>query len=63
MGAWVLKLRKSKGIGQDRLTSEAGLAKGTVSKIEGGDVDPKASTLVKLANALDVPPSKMLALE
>ncbi len=63
LGAWIAKLRKSRGLGQDKLSSEAGLAKGTLSKIENGTVDPKASTLVKVAHALEVKPHIILDLE
>lgn len=63
LGRWVLKLRKLRGFGQDELTREAGLSKGTVSKIENGVVDPRATTLVKLAHALEVPPPQILELE
>ena len=60
LGAFLFRLRKSKGMSQDRLTDEAGLAKGLVSKIESGNVDPRTTTLVQLAHALEIPPSKML---
>ncbi len=48
------KVRKSRGYSQDRLTLESGLARGTVSKVERG-VDPRASTLARIAATLGVP--------
>lgn len=62
-GAWLLKLRKNKGLGQDQLTQKAGLARGTVSKIESGTVDPKVTTIARLAGALDITPSQVLDME
>jgi transcriptional regulator with XRE-family HTH domain len=55
LGAHISKLRKAKGVGQDKLTEKAGLAKGMVSKIESGSVDPRTTTLVRLARGLGVP--------
>jgi len=62
LGNWLLTLRKKRNLAQDALTEKAGLARGIVSKIENGTVDPRATTLVKLAHALDVPPPKVLHL-
>ena len=62
LGEWLQRLRRARGLGQDRLTEVAGVASGTVSKIENGTVDPRATTLVKLARALDVPPPTLLEL-
>jgi len=60
LGARLSALRKSRGVGQDRLTEAAGLAKGTVSRIENGAVDPRVTTLLKLAHGLEVAPPKLL---
>jgi transcriptional regulator with XRE-family HTH domain len=61
LGAAIRKLRITKGFGQDALTREAGLAKGTVSKIENGTVDPKVTTLARLSRALEVPLARIVA--
>jgi HTH-type transcriptional regulator, competence development regulator len=61
LGEWVAKIRRSKGIPQDQLTEDAGLAKGTVSKIENGLVDARVTTLLKVAKALSMPFVKMFA--
>jgi len=54
LGRHVAKLRKSKGYSQDRLCLEAGFARGTLSRIEAGLVDPQASTLVRVADTIGV---------
>lgn len=60
LGNWIAKLRKARGLAQDKLGEEAGLSRGVVSRIENGQVDPQTTTLVKLAHVMDVPPSTML---
>lgn len=59
LGRWVATLRKSRELGQDQVSELAGLAKGTLSKIEQGQVDPQASTLVRVAGALKLPSWKI----
>ncbi len=60
LGAHVAKLRAAKGYSQDRLCLEAGFARGTLSKIENGLVDPHASTLARTAETLGVPLKKLM---
>ncbi len=51
----IRKLRKKKGISQDRLSKEADLALNTIVKIETGESpNPTVETLEKIAKALDV---------
>jgi len=59
LGANIAKVRTSKGYSQDRLCLEAGFARGTLSKIERGLVDPKASTLKRIALTIGVAPRKI----
>jgi len=59
LGKHVEKLRVSKGYSQDRLQLEAGLARGTVSKVERGLRDSRASTLIKIAQTIGVPPKRI----
>jgi transcriptional regulator with XRE-family HTH domain len=59
LGKHLEKLRASKGYSQDRLQLEAGLARGTLSKVERGLRDARASTLVKIAQTIGVPPKKI----
>ena len=59
-GKKLTKIRSSKGYSQDRLCNEAGFARGTLSKIESGKVDPKLTTLARIAETLGVPLRKIL---
>ena len=59
LGSRIAKLRASQGYSQDRLCLEAGFARGTLSKIESGLVDPKASTLARVADVLEIPLKKL----
>lgn len=47
--------RQLRGLGQTALAKEAGLAQGTVSKIEGGILEPSEDIIAKLAKVLDFP--------
>lgn len=40
--------RRSAGLSQRELAERAGVPQSTVARIEGGDVDPRVSTLAKL---------------
>ena len=60
LGQHIARIRSSKGYSQDRLTLESGLARGTVSKIENALVDPKASTLARIAETIGVPLARLL---
>ena len=62
-GTRLAKIRASKGYSQDRLCLEAGFARGTLSKIEAGKVDPKLTTLARIADTLEVPLRKITDLE
>jgi transcriptional regulator with XRE-family HTH domain len=49
------KLRKQKGLSQDRLSKLADISYNTVIKLEPGGIDdPSIDTLQKLAKALDI---------
>lgn len=51
----VRKIRKEKGMSQDRLSKEANLALNTIVKIETGESpNPTVETLEKIAKALGV---------
>lgn len=62
LGAHIARLRKAKGYSQDRLCLEAGFARGTLSRIEAGLVDPQASTLARIAETIDIPAKKIFDL-
>jgi transcriptional regulator with XRE-family HTH domain len=63
LGQQIAKVRKSKGYSQDKVCLEAGLARGTLSKIESGRVEPKITTLALIAITIDVPLSKLTGVE
>jgi transcriptional regulator with XRE-family HTH domain len=50
----IRRIRKERGLSQQRLAELAGVDKVTIVHIEGGKVSPKVETLEKLARALDV---------
>lgn len=51
----IKKLRKEKGISQDKLSKLADVAFHTITKIETGDTpNPTVDTVKKIAEALDV---------
>ena len=60
LGKNIERVRKSKAYSQDRASLEAGLARGTLSKIEQGKVEPKITTLVLLAFVLGVPAKRLI---
>lgn len=63
LGAHISKVRRSKGYSQDRVCLEAGFARGTLSKIENGKVEPKITTLALIAITIEVPLSKLTNIE
>lgn len=62
-GDLVRKLRTAEGRDWtvEQLAEKAGLNKGTVSKLERGELDPRKSTLEKIAAALDVSAAYLLS--
>ena len=61
IGENIKRIRKEKGISQDRLSKRADLALNTIVNIELGESpNPTIETLQKIANALDVSIEKLL---
>lgn len=54
LGATIAKLRTQKRLTQEQLAERAGLDRMTVAFVEGGRRWPRPSTLVAMAEALDV---------
>jgi transcriptional regulator with XRE-family HTH domain len=50
----IIKLRKAKGLAQERLGLDAGVDRTVVSKIERKIANPSLDVLVRLAKTLDV---------
>ncbi len=57
----VKQLREHQGLTQEGLAQKAGVSLGYIGRLEIGRHDPKLSTLVKLAKALKVKVTKLLA--
>ena len=62
VGRIIRNLRKKKGISQDVLSGFAGIARSHLSMIENGNKQANFETLWKIANALDMRPSELVAL-
>lgn len=54
IGNIIRNFRKAKGWTQDDLADAAGIHRVTIAKYESGEVEPKSSTLKRLAAALEV---------
>ena len=52
--------RSNLGLTQEEVAERSGVQAGEVSRIEAGKRDPKVSTLLRLAAALEVPPGRLL---
>ena len=62
LGATIAALRKSRGLTQEQLAEKAGISLGFLSQIEAPNlsVGMSLATLLSIAEALQVPPSKLL---
>lgn len=60
VGRNVRRLRESRGLTQEDLAHLAGLHPPGIGRLERGAVDPRASTLVRVANALGVAVADLL---
>jgi XRE family transcriptional regulator, regulator of sulfur utilization len=45
---------------QEELASRSGIQQGEISRMEHGKRDPQVSTLIRLAEALEMPPGRLL---
>jgi transcriptional regulator with XRE-family HTH domain len=54
IGRRIKSLREQRGLTIEKLAYENDLAKGNLSEIEKGLIDPKLSTLEKIAKGLDI---------
>ena len=61
VGKAIRDLRKEKGISQDVLSGFAGLARTHLTMIENGTKQANFETLWKIALALDIRPSELVA--
>lgn len=56
IGERIKTIRKEKGLSQAKLAEASGLKKITISEYEAGKYKPRTENILKLAEALDVPP-------
>ena len=61
VGKAIRDLRKEKGISQDVLSGFAGIARTHLTMIENGTIQANFETLWKIALALDIRPSELVA--
>lgn len=61
IGNTIRKLRKEKGISQDVLSGLACIARTHLTMIENGTKQANFETLCKIASALDMKPSELVA--
>ncbi len=61
-GKRLVELRKEKGISQENLALECGIARSYLSGVERGKRNIALLNIYKLAQALDIPPSSLLEL-
>lgn len=55
IGLQIRKYREAKHITQEQLAYQADLSTVTIGKIERGENNPKAETLIRIASALEIP--------
>lgn len=55
IGARIRQIRKKKGESQGDIAEKAGMRAAALCRVERGLVDPKVSTVEKIASALEVP--------
>lgn len=60
LGSKIARLRKMRGLNQFEFADVCGKMVNTVSKIERGIGDPRLSTLLDIAKALDIPLTELL---
>lgn len=63
MGTNVRRLRKARGLSQEALAGEAGIAMRHLGRIERGEGNPTVSVLARLAEVLGVQPTDLYAHE
>jgi len=61
VGQTIRRLRMGKGLSQDVLSGLAGMARTHLTMIESGDKQPNFETIWKIALALDMQPSTLVA--
>jgi len=60
LGAAIRSARNAKGLTLESLAERSGLHRTTIQKIESGERDPRAMTLMSLAKGLGVEPGALM---
>lgn len=60
LGTNLREARERLGLTQEQVAERSGVHATEVSRIEGGKRDPKVSTVVRLAKAVEVEPGELL---
>ncbi len=60
IGVRIKEIRQQKGLTQQELAAELDYEKSNMSRLESGNIDPRASTLNKVAKALGVTLSELM---
>ena len=62
LGEAVRRIRKERGLTQDALHDVSGVHRNHLSAIERGALNPSYQTMLRVADALEVPLSKLVAM-
>ena len=60
LGKRIKKYRKMRDLTRKKLAEKVGVAENTIYRYESGDINISMNILVKIADALNIPPSKLL---
>jgi transcriptional regulator with XRE-family HTH domain len=60
LGLHIRHLRESQGVSQEQLAADAEIPYSSVNEIEAGKTNPTIASLMALAEALEIPLSKLL---
>jgi transcriptional regulator with XRE-family HTH domain len=63
LGNRIRELRRKRGINQDDFAHLAGIHRTHVGMLENSKIDPKLSTLLNVAEALEIEVSELLAVD
>ncbi len=63
VSVWLVGYRAAHGLSQRALAARVGMKQAAIARLEAGDVEPKLSTLLRLAGALGTPVDLQLDLD
>ena len=62
VGRVIKRIRKERGLSQEVLSGLASMARSHLAMVEGGTKQPNFETLWRIANALEMPPHRLVKL-